>query len=262
MSEIPPAGRSRARSLEELKALNEKLFDGSKLANALTDYRPDATDVIITPYAKCGTTWVQQIFHTLRSRGDMDFDDISRVVPWIETAPLIELDINAPQRATPRGFKSHLGYDYIPKGARYINVIRDPVDAAYSSFKFTEGWFLEAGAVTADEFVSADIPKARYHEHFLSWWPHRDDEDVLYLVYEHMRADLEETIRKIAAFIDVDLDDELFTIACEHGSFDFMTRYKDRFDDAMLRKFSEEAILPPGSEGQGTRREGRRDDVE
>ena len=141
--------------------MNEKLFDASLFGQALSDYRPDPTDVIITPYAKCGTTWTQQIFHTLRTRGDMDFDDISRVVPWIETAPMIGLDINAPQRGSPRGFKSHLGYDFIPKGTRYINVIRDPVDAAYSSFKFTEGWFLETGTVSADDFVSADIAKAR-----------------------------------------------------------------------------------------------------
>lgn len=101
MSAIPPAERNRARSLEELDKINAQLFDGSQFAKALTDYEVDPSDVIITPYAKCGTTWVQQIFHTLRTRGDMDFDDISRVVPWIETAPMLGLDINAPQRAAP-----------------------------------------------------------------------------------------------------------------------------------------------------------------
>ena len=75
----------------------------------------------------------------------MDFDDISRVVPWIETSGSLGLDINAEQVANPRGFKSHLSFDRIPKGCKYINVIRDPLDAAYSSFKFMEGWYLEPG---------------------------------------------------------------------------------------------------------------------
>ena len=39
------------------------------------------------------------------------------------------------------------------KGCKYINVIRDPLDAAYSSFKFMEGWYLEPGAVSPDDFV-------------------------------------------------------------------------------------------------------------
>ena len=49
-------------------------------------FQPKPTDVFITPYSKSGTTWLQQIVHCLRSRGDMDFDDISRVVPWLEVA--------------------------------------------------------------------------------------------------------------------------------------------------------------------------------
>ena len=253
MTSIPANERTRARSLEELEELNAKLFDGSTFATAMRTYKPEPSDVIITPFAKCGTTWTQQIFHSLRTRGDMDFDDISRVVPWIETATMLGLDINAEQRATPRGFKSHLGYNHIPKGAKYINVIRHPVDAAYSSFKFTEGWFLEPGTVTADDYVRADLPKWRYFEHFLSWWPHRDDETVLYLVYEHMRDDLPRAVRQIAEFIGVELDDELFAIACENGSFEFMSRHKDRFDDAIFRRLSEESVLPPGSDSAKVR---------
>jgi len=49
-------------------------------------YQPQLTDVFISPYAKCGTTWLRQIVHGLKTtRGDMDFDGISRVVPWLET---------------------------------------------------------------------------------------------------------------------------------------------------------------------------------
>ena len=53
---------------------------------SIESYRPRPSDIVISPYGKCGTTWLQQTFHTLRTGGDMDFDDISRVVPWIETA--------------------------------------------------------------------------------------------------------------------------------------------------------------------------------
>jgi hypothetical protein len=35
---------------------------------------------------KEGTIWVQQICHQLRTGGDMEFEEISQVVPWIELA--------------------------------------------------------------------------------------------------------------------------------------------------------------------------------
>ena len=104
-----------------------------------------ATDVVISPFGKCGTTWLQQIAHTLRTRGDMAFDDISRVCPWIETSADLGLELDVEQRANPRVFKSHLDADRVPRGGRYIVSCRDPRDAVYSMYKFMEGWLLEPG---------------------------------------------------------------------------------------------------------------------
>jgi hypothetical protein len=245
--------RTRAASIEELKGIFERMADPDLIQASIDGYEPRPTDVVITPYGKSGTTWTQQIVHTLRTSGDMDFDDISRVVPWIETCGVLNIDVNAAQSAVPRAFKSHLAYDKMPKGARYINIIRSPVDAAFSAFKFMEGWFLEPGMVPADEFVAMTMKDAGYQKHFISWWPHREDDDVLYLVFEHMKEDLERTIEKIAAFIGIALDDELRAITLDHASLPFMLRHKDRFDDAMMRRNSEETVLPAGSDSAKVR---------
>ena len=119
---------------------------------------------------------------------------------WIETSGSLGLDINAEQVANPRGFKSHLSFDRIPKGCKYINVIRDPLDAAYSSFKFMEGWYLEPGAVSPDDFVSQSLKRGDYYHHFISWWPQRNNKNVLYLVYEDMKKYLSSNIKKISKF--------------------------------------------------------------
>src|SRR5689334_4509357 len=135
--------KRRARSMEEFRASQRALGEAVAAAReAVEPFVPGSTDVIISPYGKCGTTMLQQMFHTLRTRGDMDFDDISRVVPWIEMSPVLGLDLNAPQRAEPRGFKSHLSYRSVPKGARYVVSLRDPKDAVVSMYHFMEGWFL------------------------------------------------------------------------------------------------------------------------
>jgi hypothetical protein len=104
-------------------------------------YKPDPTDVFVVTPPKCGTTWMQQIVHGLRTRGSMDFDEICRVVPWINMAHDVGIDLYAPQVAHPRAFKTHSTLDEAPKGGKYIIVVRDPCDALLSNYLFFEGMF-------------------------------------------------------------------------------------------------------------------------
>lgn len=240
--------KRRARSLGELGEKLGGLFDDDVRAKGLaTELRP--TDVVVTPYGKSGTTWTQQIVHTLRTRGDMDFDDISRVVPWLEVSAALGIDLNAEQKANPRAFKSHLAWDDMPRGGKYINVVREPAAAAISMFRFQEGWFLEPGAMTADEFVMGTFVASRgYFQHLTSWWARRNDADVLFLVYEEMLADPAAAIQQIASFLGIDLDAELLALTLRHTSREFMLQHQDKFDDSMLRQLSEDvADLPRGS---------------
>lgn len=162
MTETP---RARATSFEELGALFARLGDPELSKLSVAEFEPRPTDVIITPFGKSGTTWTQQIVHTLRTRGDMDFDDISRVVPWIETSRLLGLDINADQQWLPRVFKSHLSYDKVPKGATYINVIRSPVDDDQVGADEVRYIQYRCRRMVLDE-VPSSFDSARGHERF------------------------------------------------------------------------------------------------
>lgn len=244
-------------SLAEMRERQKLMITEAEYQQGLAlELRP--TDVVITPFAKSGTTWMQQIVHTLRTRGDMDFDDISRVVPWIEMSPALGIDLNARQRAEPRAFKSHLGWDQVPKGGRYINVVRDPADALVSMYKFNEGWFWQPGMTDLEEFALTGPLKQRgYYKHLLSWWPRRDDPDVLFLCYERMLEDSRSTIRRVAAFIGVELDDALLDLTEEHASLPYMLAHKDRFDDYLMRKLAFDRMNLP-LDGDGAKvREGK-----
>jgi hypothetical protein len=208
-------GRHRARSIEEFRT-GQRQFGEAAIAarDAAAPFAPKPSDVVISPYGKCGTTMLQQMFHTLRTRGDTDFDDISRVVPWIEMSPLLGIDLNAPQRAEPRGFKSHLSYTQVPKGARYVVSLRDPRDAFVSMYRFMEGWVLEPGAVPLEDFFTGwergGGPEGEgYWGHLLSWWAVRDQPEVLLVSYRHMVADPERHIRRLAGFAGIPLDDAM-----------------------------------------------------
>lgn len=221
------------------------------------------TDIVVSPYGKSGTTWLQQMAHTLRTRGDMDFDDISRVCPWIETSTDLGIDLEAEQKANPRIFKSHLDAHRVPADGRYIVSCRNPHDAAFSMYKFMEGWTLEPGAMSADEFVRGTFIEpgkapgssgGDYWTHLASWWARRNDPNVLFMVYEQMKEDLTGTIRKVADFMEIDLDDELLAITEEHASLAFMQQHKDRFDDQLMKRRSVEVLgLPADSDSAKVR---------
>lgn len=229
--------------------------ESQKIGRAL---QPKSTDVFITPYSKSGTTWLQQIVHCLRSRGDMDFDDISRVVPWLEVSHDLGIDITAPQQWQPRAFKSHASWHDIPKGGRYIVSIRDPKDVLVSSFRFVEGWFFETGAFSITEYAENSFLHPEegkgYWNHLLSWWSQRDNDNVLLLSFEWMKHNLPETVRRVADFIGIELDEALFELTVRQASFDFMLAHKDRFDDKLLRVRSEKiGRLPPNSDSSKVR---------
>ncbi len=250
-------GPHRARSLAEMREIQSRMAAPQDGTNGVKSYRPRPTDVIITPFGKCGTTWLQQTFHTLRTRGDMDFDDISRVVPWIETAKVVGLDLEAPQRAEPRGFKSHLDYGAIPKGAKYVVSLRDPKDALVSMYRFMEGWFLEPGAVSIEAFLPHWMQNDLYFKHLLSWWNVREDPNVLVFTYEAMTADPAGHIRRLAAFCGIPLDEALLALTLERSSIAYMLAHKDKFDDRLMREVSETRCnLPPGSDSAKVRKGG------
>jgi hypothetical protein len=190
---------------------------------------------------------MQQIVHGLRTRGSMDFDEICRVVPWINMAHDVGIDLYAPQVAHPRAFKTHSTLDEAPKGGKYIIVVRDPCDALLSEYHFFEGMFFEKGSVTLEAFARGYfIPLHDIWKHVLSFWDRRRDDDILALCYENMKADPARTIETVANFVGIPLDDELRRIVLRQSDISFMQEHKEQFEDHILRKARSAAMrLPP-----------------
>lgn len=215
-------------------------------------FEPRPSDVIISPFAKCGTTWLQQIAHSLRTNGDMDFDDIYEVVPFIDVALDMGIDLNASQKAEPRVFKSHFGWDEVPKGCRYIVSFRDPQDAVVSFYHFMTGWLIEPGAIPLDDFVeyrSFDRDRGGdYWGHMASWLRQKDNPDVLLLTFEEMKQDLRGVVERVASFMGIE-DEESIDTAVVHSSFEFMSTHSEPFSESWTRNHAAQIMgIPVESE--------------
>ncbi len=242
---------TRPKTLAEMIIRQDYFATDPGVSQGLS-YQPDPTDVFISPYAKCGTTWMQQIVHGLRSNGSMQFSEITEVVPWLELAHDMGIDIQAPQVALPHAFKSHLSWNDIPKGGRYIVVFRDPIDAMISLHRFLEGWFFETGSVSMAEFADYYLDRGKeenYWSHACSWWAQRDNPNVLCFAFEQMKANLPAVVNQVADFIGIAPSSLARQIATKQAQFDFMKRHKDQFDDHLIRETRDPACgLPPGGD--------------
>ena len=194
---------------------------------------PRPSDVIVVTLSKCGTTWMQQIMHQLRSGGDMSFTDIDDVVPWIELAYDVGQDLDAEQKYQPRCLKTHAWFG-CSEGAKYIFVFREPCATFYSAFNFFQGKYFQPGDITLDEFVKSMYltpstkMRSNYFVRLLSWWAKRNDPNVLFLLYEDMLEDLESAVRSVASFMGIE-DEASIRNAVTMSRFDFMKENQEKF---------------------------------
>jgi aryl sulfotransferase len=227
----------RAMSIAEIGSKFENFRTPEGEAHGLA-YQPEPTDIFIVTPAKCGTTWMQQIVHGLRTRGSMDFDEITRVVPWIEMAKDMGIDIYKPPVANPRAFKTHKNLNDLPKGGKYISVIRDPKDAMLSLYRFFEGWIFEPGSISIEEFALnfyIGTDGRGYWDHIKALWGRRNEQNVLPLCYENMKQDLPAAVERVAEFMEIELDNELKDVVVEQSDFRFMNEHNYKFDDHIVR---------------------------
>jgi hypothetical protein len=252
---MPGPLNRRARSLEEV-AINLGALHASALHR---DYRPLVSregDVYITCWAKSGTTLMQQMFHQIRmvaatGAGDMDFDDISRMTPWEDTAVITDFDMNVAQRAEPRGFKSHREYERLPADARYIVTLRDPHETYVSLYRFFDGWHIERGALSMEEFfplwLGGGPGGCDYVTHILSWYARANAPDTLLATYRWAAQNRAAMIRRVADFLGLALTEEQVALVEAMTTREFMSAHDDRFDDAMVCAVMEARIGVPAS---------------
>lgn len=241
---------TRPRSVSAMRERLERLHSPAALAAARA-FVPRPDDVFIITYPKSGTTWMQQIVHGLRTGGDMSFDEICEVVPWLETCVDLGIDPNAEQPGGLRAFKTHASATDVPPGARYLVVVRDPAHVLLSFHRFFEGWMFEPGAIDLqtffDELFVQGSNSGRYWEHLAGWWARRDEPQVLMLAYEDLVDDLPRAVDRLVAWLGLDVDERTRAMVVRQSSFEFMQAHARQFDDHLLRDARNAACgLPPG----------------
>lgn len=211
------------------------------------EFRDD--DIVIGTYAKSGTTWTQQIVSQLLFGGAEGLD-VSGMSPWIDMRiPPKEEKLGAVEAQTHRRFvKTHLPVDalvFSPK-VKYIYIGRDGRDVLWSMYnhhaKGNEKYYAALNDTPGRvgppmpppldsilEYFRVWLEQDGYPwwslwENIRSWWEIRDLPNVQLIHFGRLREDMPGEMRRIAAFLDIPIDESKWESIVEHCTFDYMKK--------------------------------------
>jgi aryl sulfotransferase len=211
------------------------------------DFQFRDDDIVISTYAKSGTTWVQQILSQLIFNGEEGLP-VADMSPWLDLRiPPKEVKLPEVEQQTHRRFlKTHLPVDalvFSPK-TKYIYIGRDGRDVVWSMYNHhanaNQLWYqalndtpgrvgppIETPPDTVkayfDDWLAKDgHPWWPFWENVRSWWAIRDLPNVLFIHFAQLKADTPGEIRRIADFIGTPIDEAQWDAILEHCSFDYM----------------------------------------
>ncbi len=219
----------------------------------LNEFKFRDDDIIVSTYAKSGTTWLQQILSQLIFNGREDME-VAEISPWIDLR-VPPKEVKLPQvesQAHRRFLKTHLPVDalvFSPK-AKYIYIGRDGRDVLWSMhnhhFNANDFWYEALNDTPGrvgppiekpvsdivqyyNDWLDKDgFPFWSFWENVSSWWAIRNLPNVYMLHFSKLKEDMPGEIRKLAAFLDIPVDPDTWDAILEHCSFDYMKKHATR----------------------------------
>jgi aryl sulfotransferase len=222
-------------------------------------FEPRADDIVVATYPKCGTTWTQRIVDMLIFQSP-EPRPISSTAPWLDATIFgpVEHDLATLEAQTHRrSIKSHLPLDALPiwEGVKYIHVARDGRDACFSMHNHQFGFrpeviqmMIQAAAAAAPERALPPRPPTPEdpREFYLGWiaeaehaaaqgelpffefettyWRERLRENLLFVHYGDLKADLAGEMRRIADFLEIETPEPLMAELVDAATFQAMKR--------------------------------------
>jgi aryl sulfotransferase len=255
-----------ARAIQ--KENRQVVYDNRRWA----DFSGRDDDIFVCTPPKCGTTWMQTIVVALLFPDGDAPGPVMHIAPWIDNrvepigTVLARLDAQKHRRC----IKTHTPADGIPwfAEASYIVVGRDGRDAFMSYHNHMANMrpdlVADLAASARAEGIEIDqrspppvddihaffawcVEFGLLFEHISSFWRYRDEPNVLFVHYDDMKADLEGSMRRVAAFLGIEIDEARWPRLVESCTFGAMKARSDEIGEFKLFVGGGETFLYKGT---------------
>jgi aryl sulfotransferase len=223
-------------------------------------YQPRDDDIVIATAYKSGTTWMQAILVHL-VLGTESIPSLGAVSPWLERRgdPIDEVVERLEAQQHRRFIKTHLALDGLPfhPQVRYIVVGRDARDVFMSMWNhygsFTETFYTALNNFPGRVGPPLPLPPQDIHafwwdwisrgwfewesegypfwgnlHHTKTWWQYRNLENILFVHFNDLLADLTGEIRRIASFLNIECSDQTISEVAQAVTFPEMQKNADK----------------------------------
>lgn len=200
-----------------------------------------AGDIVVSTPPKSGTTWMQEVVHSLLWPGGDAPGSRRELARWIDMRirPIDEIVALLDAQQHRRSIKTHSPADCAPfdPDCSYIVVYRDGRDALMSWGNHRRHMRPEAVAAMnelaeKDGLAPIDLQfegdyERLYQEwlticsplrHLASWWPRRLEPNVLFVHYADLTRDLEYEMKRVAGFLNLEVAESQWEAVLERCS--------------------------------------------
>ncbi|NKE59005.1 sulfotransferase domain-containing protein [Lentzea sp. PSKA42] len=247
------------------------------------DFPFRAGDVVLSPPAKCGTTWMQMLC-ALLIFDTAEFDrPLTEISPWLDAvtydtaATLATLESQRHRRF----IKTHTPLDGLPfhQDVTYVCVGRDPRDAMLSFENAAanihpdamssldpqvaqlpapdplDRFWVWADADLVNDTTSFGVTLANLVNHVRTFWDRRDEPQVALFHYADLKADLPGQLRRLAQVLSIEVSEQRINELATAATFDHMRGRADELAPGVDAKLwrSNENFFRSGTSGQWRR---------
>jgi aryl sulfotransferase len=231
-------------------------------------------DVFVCTPPKCGTTWMQTIVATLLFPDGRAPGPVVTIAPWLDARfdPIEDIVARLDAQRHRRSIKTHTPADGIPwyGDASYIVVGRDGRDAFMSFVNHMQNMRPDVVAALVASAIEEGIepfpppPLDDIHAFFAFWlgsrmlfdhigsyWARRGEPNLLFVHYDDLKADLAGEMRRVAAFLGIEIAADRWPALVERCTFASMRARSDEigeFDKLFLG--GAETFLYKGTNGR------------
>lgn len=206
-------------------------------------------DIVVSTYAKSGTTWMQQMLAQMMFGPDPELS-VAEMSPWLDLrVPPKAVKLPLVEAQTHRRFlKTHLPVDALVYStrAKYLYIGRDGRDVVWSMYNHHVNanalWYQALNDTPGRVGPPIEKPPADIRQYFLdwlardghpfwpfwenvrSWWAIRDLPNLMFVHFADMKRDLPGQMRAMAKFLDIKVEEANWPKILEYCSFDWMKK--------------------------------------